>query len=899
MGAVLKGRDRELGRDLAIKVQLEKHRDHPEFVRRFVEEAQIGGQLQHPGIVPVYELGQFGDLLPYFAMKLVQGRTLAVLLAARDVPTHDLAQFLDIFEQVCQTMAYAHARGVIHRDLKPSNIMVGAFGEVQVMDWGLAKVLGRVHPADEESARLDRETRIVQTVRHGSDLGGSQAGSVLGTPAYMAPEQARGELGLVDERADVFGLGAILCEVLTGQPPYRNARAGNGEVRDRAARADLGEALACLEACGAEPELVALARNCLAPLPARRPRNAGEVASALTTYRRGMHERLRRAELSSVASQAKADGEKKRRRLAVGLAAAIVVLLVTVGGGSAWLIQERQARAARVDLLLRDVELLKAQAEAAVDDPLKWATAREAAHHARQLLEDARDSLTRKHITALVTEVEEEAAAYAADAKLLDQLTEVREAMDEILPAHTDAAYAAAFRSAGLDPGNRPPEETARAITRRPARVSLGIAMALDSWAGLRRDRGECDGAARLAAIARAADPDDWRGRLRTALIECRSEARLAALRNLARSAPGADLPPVSLMLLGTSLLRAGDPTTAEAVLRTAQRRHPSDVWLALLLGQSLEKLARRPEAIRYHMMARALRPRSAHLLAHALDLAGETDESIAVFQELIRLSPTNARHLVCFGKMLRSQSRDREANEAFDAAINVSREAIRLQPDDPLLRTIMGIALSERGRLDEAVAQYYEAIRLKPAAASVHADVGRARHEQGRLDDAIAELREAIRLQPNDHTTHISLARALDSRGQTDEAVIALREAIRLQPDHASAHFHLGVVRFRQARVDDALAEFREAIRLKPGVAAAHNEVGAILCDFKRDYDGAIAAFREAIRLEPDDVISQVLRPGQCSGQQGASQREAAAQYREAWLRLGRGTPRPTRPSA
>ena len=141
MGAILKGHDNDLGRELAIKVLLDSHRDQPDVMRRFIEEAQIAGQLQHPGIVPVYDLGQFADQRPFFSMKLVKGQTLALLLAARTGPGEDRDRFLSIFEQICQTLAYAHARGVIHRDLKPANIMVGAFGEVQVMDWGLAKVL--------------------------------------------------------------------------------------------------------------------------------------------------------------------------------------------------------------------------------------------------------------------------------------------------------------------------------------------------------------------------------------------------------------------------------------------------------------------------------------------------------------------------------------------------------------------------------------------------------------------------------------------------------------------------------------------------------------------------------------------------------------------------------------
>src|SRR5262249_2909489 len=199
MGAVFRGRDPELGRELAVKVLREDHRDRPEAVRRFVEEAQIAGQLQHPGVVPVYELGRFPGARPSFPTKLVKGRTLAALSRQRADLRQDEARFLTIFEQVCQTLAYAHSRGVLHRDLKPSNVMVGAFGEVQVMDWGLAKVL-RHGTADTEG----EAGTVIRTARaRSTPAEESQAGTVLGTPAFMAPEQARGELDLVDERADV------------------------------------------------------------------------------------------------------------------------------------------------------------------------------------------------------------------------------------------------------------------------------------------------------------------------------------------------------------------------------------------------------------------------------------------------------------------------------------------------------------------------------------------------------------------------------------------------------------------------------------------------------------------------------------------------------------------------
>src|SRR5262249_7460819 len=148
-------------------------------------------------------------------------------IRAQGVPP-DLPRFLTIALQVAQTLAYAHAKGVIHRDLKPANVMVGAFGEVQVMDWGLAKVLAEGGIADEEWASLDRERQEdVTTIRTARSTGSAgsfgtatEAGSLLGTPAYMPPEQANGDIANLDRRADVFGLGAILCEILTGKPPY-------------------------------------------------------------------------------------------------------------------------------------------------------------------------------------------------------------------------------------------------------------------------------------------------------------------------------------------------------------------------------------------------------------------------------------------------------------------------------------------------------------------------------------------------------------------------------------------------------------------------------------------------------------------------------------------------------
>jgi serine/threonine-protein kinase len=174
MGVILKGFDTDLGRDVALKVLDGELAKNPAVVQRFVEEAQIGGQLQHPGIVPVYELGLMSDDAPFFTMKLVKGRTLAALLKQRKSLGDNRGKLLAIFEAVCQTMAYAHSKGVLHRDLKPANIMVGAFGEVQVVDWGLAKVLHRGGVADEKRARETVHT-VIETVRSGPGSSGSDS----------------------------------------------------------------------------------------------------------------------------------------------------------------------------------------------------------------------------------------------------------------------------------------------------------------------------------------------------------------------------------------------------------------------------------------------------------------------------------------------------------------------------------------------------------------------------------------------------------------------------------------------------------------------------------------------------------------------------------------------------
>jgi hypothetical protein len=329
MGEVYRSGDPALGRDLAIKVMKAELRGYPEVERRFLREARITGSLQHPGIVAVHNLGRLVDGRLHYTMRLVRGQTFAAILKDEASKPERLPYLLNIFEKICQAVAYAHSKHIIHRDLKPHNVMVGRFGEVQVMDWGLAKVLTPDDAATEPEERADSAgTRIPTVADTPVDL--SRMGSGMGTPSYMPPEQALGEWDAVDERADVFALGSILCEMLTGQPAY--SRADGEEVYRRAKRGDVSEALQRLQQCGADAALTTLCRACVSPNREERPRDAAVVAKRVAEHQAEVQERLRQAEIERAEAQLKAREARKQRRLLIAL-----ILALLVGGAlSTW-----------------------------------------------------------------------------------------------------------------------------------------------------------------------------------------------------------------------------------------------------------------------------------------------------------------------------------------------------------------------------------------------------------------------------------------------------------------------------------------------------------------------------------------------------------------------------------
>jgi eukaryotic-like serine/threonine-protein kinase len=219
IGDVYLAQDGDLGRQVALKELKPQFADIPMFRARFLEEARITGQLEHPGIVPVHEVTKrAGDQKHFYTMRFIKGRTLAHAIKAYHRKREagqagplDLRELLNVFVGVCNAVAYAHSRGVIHRDLKPQNVALGDFGEALVLDWGLAKVLGE---------KTGEDSQHPVTIEPEAERGETMSGQRIGTISYMSPEQAEGRIDLMDRRTDVYGLGAILYEILTGEPPF-------------------------------------------------------------------------------------------------------------------------------------------------------------------------------------------------------------------------------------------------------------------------------------------------------------------------------------------------------------------------------------------------------------------------------------------------------------------------------------------------------------------------------------------------------------------------------------------------------------------------------------------------------------------------------------------------------
>ncbi len=351
MGVIYRARDKALKREVAIKVLQDRFAPDSSVGKRFLEEAQITGQLQHPGIPAIHQVGTLADGRPFLAMKLIKGQTLATLIKDKsEINT------LGVFESICQAVGYAHERGVIHRDLKPENVMVGAFGEVQVMDWGLAKFIGAkpTNPTAETQAEVP--STAIEDPRTPERY--EQTG-VAGTPWYMAPEQAAGEQDKIDARTDVFALGGILCAMLTGKPPIEGADQKAAQVN--AVRGETTAAFTRLDAIGFEQELIGLCKKCLGFAPDVRYTTAGELAKVIAKLRAEADDRAKQAELDKARADERALAERKRRRVLFVAGLSIIFTLLLGSGLAIW-------QAAIATKAAKAEEVAKRAAEASNDE---------------------------------------------------------------------------------------------------------------------------------------------------------------------------------------------------------------------------------------------------------------------------------------------------------------------------------------------------------------------------------------------------------------------------------------------------------------------------------------------------------------------------------------------------
>jgi len=862
MGIVYEAEQISLNRRVALKVLPFAATMDARQLKRFQNEARAAAALHHTNIVPVYFVGCERGV-HYYAMQFIDGQDLASIMAQRRAPagSRGISPMPPVTEeaqagpavasaalpdtatrpiaglstersprspehyrtvarlgiQAAEALDHAHQQGIVHRDVKPANLLVDAEGRLWVTDFGLAHI--------QSDARL------------------TITGDLVGTLRYMSPEQALAKRVVVDHRTDVYSLGATLYELLTLEPVF----AGNDrqELLRQIAFEEPKAPRRHNKSIPAELEIIVV--KALEKNPGERYATAQEFADDLRRFLEDKPIQARRPTLRQHAIK-----WARRHRPVVWSAAVTVVLTLAVLGGSVgWVLRDRASRQAEAEVPVAtaaaEAERLlgegKAREALSAAERAEGLLAQAGGHprlspHVRQLVKDLRMRLTLEEIR-------------------LTSAIDVRDGHFDF--AGADQAYAEAFKVYGLDVQTLPLAEAAARI--RASRIGADLAAALNDWAWALKDLGrEKESWRRLLTVARAADPDEWRNRLRD-VVEGRDGGALAALGGLEE----ADILPAPTLALLVQVLRNKHDSLVQAVplLRRAQQKQPDDFWVNHLLAFTLQEM--RPpqldEAVAYFRVAVALSPKSpgARLnFGNALRGKNHLGEAIAEYREAARLKPEFAEAHNNLGRALADMNRPGEAAAEF-------REALRLKPGLAEAHVNVGNSLRDQGRLDEAAAEFREALRLKPGLAEAHLNVGNCLRGQGRLDEAIAEYREAARLKPGYASAHTNLGAALLEKGRSDEAIAAHQNAIRLMPDGPLEHNNLGAALMVNGRLEDALAEFRTAVRFKEAFPEAHRNLGLIL-EKQGLLEGAVAEYRAAVRLRPDyfkayDNLGQALR--------------------------------------
>jgi serine/threonine-protein kinase len=730
MGVVYWAWQTNLRRVVALKMVLAGGQPEAEAVARFHTEAEAVARLAHPNIVQIHEVGQYQGR-PYMALEYVDGGSLAQKLAGTPLPARPAARLL---ETLARAVHAAHQRGVAHRDLKPGNVLLTADSVPKITDFGLAKLLA---PGE-----------AVQT----------QTGNVLGTPSYMAPEQAQGLSKAVGPAADVYALGAILYEMLTGRPPFKAETPLATILQVRLVEPVPPSRL--------QPQLPrdlnTICLKCLAKEPARRYGSAEALAADLERWLRGEPIRARPVgRLERLVKWA------KRKPTAAALWG--VLLAAVLAGGAGWWVLEQQESRRREELARQEartrqeVEGALVQAEA-WQRQARWA-------EAEATLVQARSRLGAEGADDLRLRVER-AQDYLALVRELDAIRLKKAALVEGKWDTSKAApaYAAAFRGHGLDVLAGEEAALVRRIQASPVKDQL--LAALEDWAGV---AAKYQTRARLLGLAAKADPDTQRNRFRNP--EAWQDRH--QLTQLARQANAEKLSPALLGIVGGRLEQLGGPGVE--LLERGQERFPGDFWLNFDLANALgsRRRGRWDDAVGFYRAALAVRPRTA-----------------AVYNNL--------------GSTLVDKKNLKGAIAAF-------RQAITLDPKYVLAHCNLGNALADNHDLTGAIAAYQQALALDPKDATTFYNLGITLREKGDLAGAIAVYKKATALKPKDAKAHNNLGNALKAQGDWAGAIAAYQQAIARNDRLVPAHAGLGQCLLRQGHFAAGGAATRRALDLLP----------------------------------------------------------------------------------
>jgi tetratricopeptide (TPR) repeat protein/serine/threonine protein kinase len=870
MGTVWMAQQAEpVKRLVALKI-IKAGMDSRQVIARFEAERQALALMDHPNIARVFDAGTTDTGRPYFVMELVKGVPLT-----KYCDEHRLTpkQRLELFIPICQAIQHAHQKGIIHRDLKPSNVLVASYDGKpvpKVIDFGIAKATGQ---------QLTEKTLI------------TGFGNIVGTLEYMSPEQAELNQLDIDTRSDIYSLGVLLYELLTGSTPLDKKRLHQAAmlevlriIREEepprpSTRLSTTEELPSVAANrGLEPkklsgvvrgELDWIVMKALEKDRNRRYETANGFAMDVQRY---LADEPVLACPPSAGYRLRKFGRRNRGRLAV--AALVLFFLASLGGVAAWAAKDRADRAreaeahqaARWATTERTVNVALDRAEQLAEQAQKmpgassvevkaalvvWQKAQDALAQAdAALTTGADDDGLRQRVAELRAQLDKGQARAVRKEQLFRDLDEARLARSVWIDDHFDSAgcaakYTAAFAAFGLEVTPQGNDELVRRIAAEEPEVREALLVALNDWVWSAKSATE--GSEKdLVQLVKAADMNPWRKRYRDAV----AKDDVPALYNLSVEARRTSLPSSSLSLLAGSLQRRGKEEEGLALLRWGRGRHRRDFWLHFDLGNQLRSRKGKTatpveleEAIGCYRAALALRPETPAVhdnLGGALYDKGQPDEAMVEYREAIRIKKDFPEAHYNLGIALRKKG-------CLDEAIAAYRDAIGLKKDFPEAHTNLGNALSEKGQPDEAMVEYREAIRIKKHFPEAHYNLGNALRKKGCLDEAIAAYRDAIRIKNDYLEAHGNLGHALADKGRLDEAIAEYREVIRIKKDFPEAHYSLGNALGKKGCLDEAIAAYRDAIGLKKDYPEAHTNLGNALMK-KGRLDEAIAEYREAL---------------------------------------------------